>query len=124
MPTIKSLDDLKRIREEALQKREVKTASGQAQVIVGMGTCGIAAGARETMKAILEAIQSEGLSGIVVTQTGCIGLCEREPIVQVVVGDQPKVTYGKVNPEVARRILHEHVQGGKLVEDHIVPLNS
>lgn len=124
MPTIKSLDDLKRIREEALQKREVKSASGQAQVIVGMGTCGIAAGARETMKAILEAIQTEGLSGIVVTQTGCIGLCEREPIVQVVVGDQPKVTYGKVNPEVARRILHEHVGSGKPVEDHIIPLNS
>lgn len=124
MPTIKSLDDLKRIREEALQKREVKSASGQAQVIVGMGTCGIAAGARETMKAILEAIQTEGLSGIVVTQTGCIGLCEREPIVQVVVGDQPKVTYGKVNPDVARRILHEHVGSGKPVEDHIIPLNS
>ncbi len=124
MPTIKSLDDLKRIREEALQKREVKSASGQAQVIVGMGTCGIAAGARETMKAILETIQAEGLSGIVVTQTGCIGLCEREPIVQVVVGDQPKITYGKVNPEVARRILHEHVGSGKPVEDHVIPLNS
>ncbi len=124
MPTIKSLDDLKRIREEALQKRELKSASGQAQVIVGMGTCGIAAGARETMKAILEAIQAEGLSGIVVTQTGCIGLCEREPIVQVVVGEQPKVTYGKVNPEVARRILHDHVVSGKVVEDHVIPLQS
>lgn len=124
MPTIKSLDDLKRIREEALQKRELKSASGQAQVIVGMGTCGIAAGARETMKAILETIQAEGLSGIVVTQTGCIGLCEREPIVQVVVGDQPKVTYGKVNPEVARRILHDHVVSGKVIEDHVIPLQS
>lgn len=124
MPAIKSLEDLKRIREEALQKREVKTASGQAQVIVGMGTCGIAAGARETMKAILETIQQENLSGIVVTQTGCIGLCEREPIIQVVVGDQAKVTYGKVNPETARRILHDHVVNGKPVEDHIIPLQS
>ncbi len=124
MPAIKSLDDLKRIREEALQKRELKQTSGQAQVIVGMGTCGIAAGARETMKAILDAIQEENLSGIIVTQTGCIGLCEREPIVQVVVGEQAKVTYGKVTPAVARRILKQHVVGGQVVEENVIPLQS
>lgn len=124
MPAIKSLEDLKRVREEALQKREVKTSSGEAQVIVGMGTCGIAAGARDTMKTILEAIQSENLSGIVVTQTGCIGLCEREPIVQVVIGNQPKITYGKVSPQVAKRILHEHVMNGKIVEDHVIPMQA
>ncbi len=124
MPAIKSLDDLKRIREEALQKRELKQTSGQAQVIVGMGTCGIAAGARETMKAILDTIQEENLSGIIVTQTGCIGLCEREPIVQVVVGEQAKVTYGKVTPAVARRILKQHVVGGQVVEENVIPLQS
>ncbi|MCA1953594.1 MAG: (2Fe-2S) ferredoxin domain-containing protein [Anaerolinea sp.] len=124
MPAIKSLDDLKRIREEALQKRELKQTSGQAQVIVGMGTCGIAAGARETMKAILDAIQEENLSGIIVTQTGCIGLCEREPIVQVVVGEQAKVTYGKVTPAIARRILKQHVVGGQVVEENVIPLQS
>jgi (2Fe-2S) ferredoxin len=122
MPTIKSLDDLKRIREEALEKRRVKSASGQAQVIVGMGTCGIAAGARDTMKAILGEIESEGLSGVVVTQTGCIGLCEKEPIVQIAIGDQPKVTYGKVTPEVARQILREHVVNGTVVSNHVIPL--
>ncbi len=120
--TVKSLEDLKRLREQALQKREVKKAEGNAQVIVGMGTCGIAAGARETMKAILEVIEKEGLSGIIVTQTGCIGLCEREPIVQVVVGDQPKVVYGKVSPEVARQIMKEHVVGGKVVQNHVIPM--
>ncbi|GAP14926.1 NAD(P)-dependent iron-only hydrogenase iron-sulfur protein [Longilinea arvoryzae] len=118
MPTIKNLDDLKRIREEALEKRKMKTASGQIQIVVGMGTCGIAAGARETMKAILETIEKDTLTGITVTQTGCIGLCEREPIVMVTVGEEPKVTYGKVTPEVARRILKEHVGDGKVVEDH------
>ncbi len=122
MPTIKSLDDLKRIREEALAKRKAKTTSGQVQITVAMGTCGIAAGARDTMKAILEAIAEKNLEGIIVTQTGCIGLCEREPIVQVTVGDQPKVTYGKVTPEVARRILEEHVLKGQVVQDHVVPL--
>ncbi|MCX8024494.1 MAG: (2Fe-2S) ferredoxin domain-containing protein [Thermanaerothrix sp.] len=122
MPTIKSLDDLKRIREEALAKRKAKTTSGQVQITVAMGTCGIAAGARDTMKAILETIAEKNLEGIIVTQTGCIGLCEREPIVQVTVGDQPKVTYGKVTPEVARRILEEHVLKGQVVQDHVVPL--
>jgi NADP-reducing hydrogenase subunit HndB len=122
MATVKSLEDLKRVREEALEKRKAKTASGQVQVIVGMGTCGIAAGARETMKAILDEIENDSLSGIIVTQTGCIGMCEREPIVQVVVGDQAKVTYGKVTPEVAREIMKDHVVGGKVVQDHVIPM--
>ncbi len=121
MPTVKSLDDLKRLREEALEKRRVKSASGQTQVIVGMGTCGIAAGARDTMKAILEYIEKESVNGVIVTQTGCIGMCEKEPIVQVVIGDQPKVTYGKVNPDTARRIMKDHVVAGNVVSDHVVP---
>ncbi len=120
MATVKSLDDLKRIREEALAKRKVKSNEGSIQVIVGMGTCGIAAGARETMKAILDTIETQSLSGIVVSQTGCIGLCEKEPIVQVVVGDQPKVTYGKVNGDVAREILKDCISGGKSAQDHVI----
>ncbi len=120
MPPVKSLDDLKRLREEALAKRKAKVSFGRAQVIVGMGTCGIAAGARETMKAILNKIEAENLDDIAVTQTGCIGLCEREPIVQVIVGDEPRVTYGKVTPLVAERILKEHVLGGKVVKDYVI----
>lgn len=121
MSAIKSLEDLKRLREEALEKRKVKTSEGSAQVTVAMGTCGIAAGARDTMKAILNQIETQNLSGIVVTQTGCIGMCEREPIVQVALGETPKVTYGKVTPEVAERIIKEHVLGGKVVEDYVIP---
>jgi NADP-reducing hydrogenase subunit HndB len=121
MPTVKSLDDLKKIKEQATQKRDIKTASGQAQVTVAMGTCGIAAGARDTMKAVLETIETGGLQGIVVTQTGCIGLCEWEPIVQVTIGDQPKVTYGKVTAERAQQILKEHVVGGQVVKSLVVP---
>lgn len=122
MPTIKNLEDLKKIREEALEKRKVKTASGQIEVVVGMGTCGIAAGARDAMKAILETIQQDNLSGIVVKQTGCIGLCEKEPIVQVGIGDTPKVTYGKVTPEIARQIVHDHVVNGIVVKNHVINL--
>jgi NADP-reducing hydrogenase subunit HndB len=120
MATVKSLEDLKKLREAALEKRKVKEASGEARVIVGMGTCGIAAGARETMKAVLDTIEQDNLSGILVTQTGCIGLCEKEPIVQVSIGDQEKITYGKVNPEVAKRIMHEHVVGGQPVREYII----
>ena len=89
MNKVKSLEDLKRIREEALSKRDAKVVSGQKQVIVGMGTVGIAAGARETLKAILDFIEKENLSDIVVRQTGNIGWDSFEPIVQVVVGMIP-----------------------------------
>lgn len=122
MPAIKSIEDLKRIKEEALKRQELKSASGQKQIIVGMGTCGIAAGARDTMKAILEKIEKDNLSGIVVTQTGCIGVCEMEPIVQVQIGDSPKVTYGKVTNDIAARIIDEHVLAGQIVKENIVNL--
>lgn len=117
---VKTLEDLKKLREEALEKRRVKSASGQIQIIVGMGTVGIAAGARETLKAILEFIEKENLSEIIVRQTGNIGLDSMEPIVQVVIGDQPKITYAKVTPDVARRIMKEHVQGGQVVKDNAI----
>lgn len=115
---VKTLEDLKKLREEALEKRRVKSASGEIQVVVGMGTVGIAAGARETLKAILEFIEQEKLTDIVVRQTGNIGLDSWEPIVQVIIGDNPKVTYGKVSPDAVRRIMKEHVVGGQVVKDY------
>ncbi len=122
MSTIKSLEDLKRAREEALKKRDLKASSGTIQVVVGMGTCGIAAGARDTMKSILDTIEKDSMNGVIVTQTGCIGLCEKEPIVMVTVGESPKVTYGKVSPEIAQKIVKEHVGKGQIVKDHVINL--
>jgi NADP-reducing hydrogenase subunit HndB len=121
MPAVKSLEDLKRLKEEALEKRKAQATAGRAQITVGMGTCGIAAGARETMKAILEVIERDSLSDIIVTQTGCIGLCEWEPIVEVVVGNEPKVTYGKVSQEMAKQIMQEHIEGGKVLPEYVIP---
>jgi len=118
MPSVKSLDDLKRIREEALKKQQLKETSGKTEVIVGMGTVGIAAGARETLKAILEMIETENLGDIIVRQTGNIGLDSFEPIVQVAISGEEKVTYGKVNPEMARQIIKEHVVGGNIVTEY------
>ena len=122
MPAIKSLEELKRVREEALQKKQMKAAAGNVQVIVAMGTCGIAAGARDTMKSVLSFIETNNLSGVSVTQTGCIGMCEQEPILQVVVGEAPKVVYGKVNAEVAEQIMKQHVQNGIPVKDYVLPI--
>ena len=121
MSTVKSLEALKRLKEEALAKREAKTTAARAQIVVGMGTCGIAAGAREAMKAILKVIEEDNLSGIVVRQTGCMGLCEWEPIIEVTLGDAPKVTYGKVSAERAKQIMKEHVMGEKVVTEFVIP---
>lgn len=117
---VKSLDDLKKLREEALEKRRVKNASGQIQIVVGMGTVGIAAGARETLKAILEFIEKANLNDVIVRQTGNIGLDSYEPIVQVIVGENPKVTYGKVTPDAALKIMKEHVMGGNVVKEYAI----
>ena len=120
MDKVKSLEDLKRLREAALEKRRVKTATGEIQVVVGMGTVGIAAGARETLKSILDYVENENLSDIVVRQTGNIGMDSYEPIVQVIVGENPKVTYGRVTPDAARRIMKEHVVGGQVVKEYVI----
>lgn len=122
MNAIKSLDDLKKIREQALEKRKVKEISGSIQVIVGMGTCGIAAGARETMKAVLDYIQNNNVENVVVTQTGCIGLCEQEPILQVAIGDSEKTTYGKVSTDIAEKIMDSHVVNGQIFSDNVIQL--
>ena len=118
MPTIKSLDDLKRLREEALKKQQLKETSGKTEVIIGMGTVGIAAGARETLKAILDMIESDNLSDIIVRQTGNIGLDSFEPIVQVILPGEDKVTYVTVTPEMIRKIIKEHVLGGEIVTEY------
>ena len=120
MTKIKSLDDLKRIREEALQKQKAKAVSGQKEIIVGMGTVGIASGARETLKAILDYIETQNLSDIIVRQTGNIGLDSWEPIVQVSIGEEAVVSYGKVTPEMVQEIMKEHIVNGKVVTKYKV----
>jgi NADP-reducing hydrogenase subunit HndB len=119
MDKVKSLEDLKRIREQALQKRQAQSTSGKKEIVVGMGTVGIAAGARETLKAILDFVEKENLTDVIVRQTGNIGLDSWEPLVQVVIAEV-KVTYGKVTPEQVRKIMKEHVVGGKVVKELVI----
>lgn len=120
MDKIKSLEDLKRIREEALLKRDAKKVEGQKQVVVGMGTVGIASGARDTLKAILNFIEENGLNDVLVRQTGNIGMDSFEPIVQVVIGEAAPVSYGKVTAEIAQTIMKEHVVEGNIVEKYVI----
>ena len=121
MPAIKSLEELKKIREEALQKRDIKSASGRVQIVVGMGTPGIAADARDTVKEFLNIIEEQQLTDVVVRQTGNFGLDSLEPVVKVTVGDSTTVTYGKVTPYAARLIMEQHVLGGVVVQEHVIP---
>jgi NADP-reducing hydrogenase subunit HndB len=123
MTTIRSLDDLEKIRAEVREKKTQAARHGHVQVLVGLGSCGIAAGALETVSAFKEQIDARGMKDIIVSPTGCNGLCHDEPIVQVIIGEQPKVTYGKVTPDAARRILKEHIQSGKVVQDYLLRID-
>jgi NADP-reducing hydrogenase subunit HndB len=114
------VEDLQRFREEVIEARKRRAALGQVQIVVGLGSCGIAAGALDTLRAVQQQLEAGRLGQVQVTQTGCAGLCKYEPIVEVLAGDSPKVTYGRVTPDVARRILREHVLGGKIVDEFVV----
>ena len=115
MPTIKSIEDLKRIREEAQKIREMRDQTDKVQIVVGMGTVGIAAGARETLKAILGFIEKNHLADVILRQTGNMGLEGQDPVVQVFLPNQEKVTYGKVTPAVALKVMEEHIVKGNVV---------
>lgn len=113
---MKSLEELKKIKERALERRKLSGEGAKARVTVAMGTCGIAAGARDTMKAILDEIEEQQVEDVVVTQTGCMGLCEYEPMVQIQVGEGEAVTYGHIDEERVPQLIENHLIHGEPVE--------
>lgn len=116
-----TLEELRKLRQE--QKTQVSkrdTEGKNIEVIIGMGTCGIAAGAKETMDSFLAEIDKNNLGNVAVKQTGCMGFCQNEPTVEVRVPDMPKVIYNNVDAGVAKKIVEDHIIGKKLVDDHIV----
>lgn len=117
---MKSLEDLKRIREQAQAQIRLRTQEYNTKIIVGMGTCGIAAGARETLMAILDELAKRNIQDVVVTQTGCVGLCEYEPLVNVIKPGQPKITYMKVTPEKARQIIASHIVNDQVINEWVL----
>ncbi|MBP2653413.1 MAG: hndB [Firmicutes bacterium] len=116
---MKTIEDLKRMREQFQAENSLRQAGG-IQVIVGMGTCGIAAGAREVMTSILDEIAKRKLQNVIVRQTGCIGMCEQEVLVDVVRPGEPRITYGKVTADDVSQIIGEHVVNGRIVEKLVV----
>ena len=126
MPRLGSLDDLMRLREEV--RRSLKTRAEAGTVItVGMGTCGTAAGAGETMSAIIAELERREIDAHVVT-VGCIGQCIKEPLVDIALGGQPRITYGNVKPDMVPRLIEEHLIQGQPVREWVVgmqgPANS
>lgn len=118
---MKSLAELAAIREKMRDKVAIREGSGEIRVVVGMATCGIAAGARPVLNTFVEEISKEGLSEkATVSQTGCIGICQYEPVVEVFQECKEKVTYVKINPDKAKRIVAEHIKGGKVVTEYTI----
>jgi NADP-reducing hydrogenase subunit HndB len=115
MPQVKSLEDLKRIREEAQKDIIVRLKTGTT-ITVGMGTCGIAAGARETMLAILEELRRREIDAHVTT-TGCIGMCSKEPLVDIEQAGHPRITYGNMHPDMVSRLIEEHLMKGNVIQE-------
>ncbi len=116
---MKSLEDLKKMREAALNKVQMREGGKDYRVVVGMATCGIAAGARPVLNRLVEETANHDYN-CVVTQTGCIGMCIYEPIVEVFGKDGEHTTYIHVDPEKAARILEEHVQKGHVIDEYTV----
>jgi NADP-reducing hydrogenase subunit HndB len=121
---MKTLEDLKKIREKALEQMKVREGQYAAKIVVAMGTCGIAAGAREVVTAILDELEKRGITNVAVTQTGCKGLCEQEPTVDVIRQGEPTVTYGYIDAEKARQIVAQHIVNGSIVGEWVVATNN
>ena len=118
---MKSLAELKAIKDRMKDKVIIREGSNDIRVVVGMATCGIAAGARPVLNAFVEEVTANKLSDkVTVTQTGCIGLCQLEPIVEVLEAGKEKVTYVKMTAEKAREIVEKHLKGGNVVNDYTV----
>ena len=115
-----TLEDLRKLREEKRRELEMRSPDNKdADIIVSMGTSGIAAGAKDTLKTFVEELEQHGLTNVAVRQVGGMGLDHAEPTVEVRMPDMPHVIYGSVTPEVARAIVRRHVIGRELVDEHI-----
>ena len=123
MPKI-SIEDLKKIKERERTKMVLREGQFRAKITVHMGTCGIAAGARDIMSVFRDQIAERELTDVMLTNSGCAGLCAKEPMITVEVAEQSPVKYVKLSKEKALRIFDEHVMGGKPVEDYALARGS
>jgi len=113
---VKSLKELKELRESLQKDMSARDNTDKPKIIIGMGTCGIAAGARNILKAVLDEIEKRGLD-VNVTQTGCIGMCEKEPLLDIKLPGKERITYGNLEEKDVKKIMIEHVINGNMVEE-------
>ena len=118
---MKSLAELAAIRDKMKDKVILREGSGEIRVVVGMATCGIAAGARPVLNAFVEEVSKAGLSDkVMVSQTGCIGVCQFEPVVEIFEAGKEKVTYIKMTPEKAAEVIEKHLKGGAPISEYTI----
>ena len=118
---MKTLAELSAIRDKMKNKIALREGSADTRIVVGMATCGIAAGARPVLNAFVEEINNADLVGeVTVTQTGCIGVCQYEPVVEVYVPGKEKVTYVKMTPEKAREVVERHIKNGVVISEYTI----
>ena len=118
---MKSLAELAAIRDKMKDKVVLREGTGDIRVVVGMATCGIASGARPVLNAFVEGVSKAGLTEkVTVTQTGCIGICQYEPVVEIFEADKEKVTYVKVTPEKVDEIIEKHLKGGNVITEYTI----
>jgi NADP-reducing hydrogenase subunit HndB len=123
MPKLK-IGDLDKISERVRRTTLLREGAGRAKITVHMGTCGIAAGARKIMNTLLEEFEKQNIADVILTSSGCAGLCSREPMATVELKDEAPVKYVDLTPEKIRKILAEHVNGGKIVEENALAKGS
>lgn len=119
---MKTLEELMAIREQTKKRMTVREDTGDdaIRIVVGMATCGIAAGARPVLNALVDEVAKRNLKGVTVSQTGCIGMCQYEPIVEVIQPGKEKVTYVKMTPEKAVQVINDHIVNGNPITEYTV----
>ena len=119
LPKIQNLADLRKIKERASDLTAARS-EGRTRIIIGMGTCGIAAGARAILDAVMKELETRGLKDVTVETTGCIGMCQEEPLLDVIRQGESRITYGNVSPGDVSRIIAEHVVNGQIVDSLVI----
>ena len=119
-----TIEDLDKIAEKVRRATLLREGAGRAKITVHMGTCGIAAGARGIMSALLEEFERQDIKDVILTSSGCAGLCSREPMATVELKGEAPIKYVDLTPDKMRRILAEHVLGGKIIEEYVLAKGS
>jgi len=123
MPKL-SIKDLDKIGEKVRRTTLLREGAGRAKITVHMGTCGIAAGARKIMSTLMDEFEKQNITDVILTSSGCAGLCSREPMATVELKDEAPVKYVDLTPEKIRKILTEHINGGKIVQEYALVMGS